>query len=272
MKTFVPFCLLSPFVSIGNDAKKYSPKNIKIFNDLYEKSKKDSKDLLPYRFGDANGIKTEIILDEYFTDYIVNESKIIYDFCTYNLIDYLQRRNPNVPGIINKLLPQLDRTIDSNIKRFYQYVIDVDESDMKDIYSNVSLKDVEKNNDLSIDHFVPWTYVANNEIWNLTPTSNSVNSSKSNTLPKWDVYFDRFVNQKWNIYNIIKNNDKIQYQFDKIKNKYVNVSEIMNLYTSSIREDIFKNCYEKHMRTIYDAAERKGFKTGWEYNKLEIAS
>ena len=53
---------------------------------------------------------------------------------------------------------------------------------------------------------------------------------------------------------------------------YINVGEIMNLYTSFIREDIFNNCYEKHMRTIYDAAERNGFKTGWEYNKLGIAS
>lgn len=267
MKTLVPFCLLSPFVSVGSDVKKYSPKNINIFNDLYEKSKKDSKDLLPYHFGTANGIKTEIVLDEYFTDYIVNESKIIQDFCTYNLIYYLQRRNPNVPGIINKIMPQLDRTIDANIKRFYQYVIEVDKSGMRDIYSNVLLKDVVGNNDLSIDHFVPWTYVANNEIWNLTPTTNSVNSSKSNNLPKWNKYFDKFVNQKWGIYTIISENAKVKDQFNKIKNKYLNVSEIIDLYNlQSVEKNKFINCYEKNIRTVYNAAERNGFKTGWEYN------
>ncbi len=269
IKTFVPFCLLSPFVPVGNDIKKYSIKNIKVFNELYEKSKNNSKELLPYRFGDVNGIKTKIILDKYFIDYIVKESKIIYDFCTYNLIDYLQRRNPNVPGIINKLLPQLDRIIDINIKSFYQDVIDIDKSDMQDIYSNISLKDCVRNKELSIDHFVPWTYVANNEIWNLTPTTKSANSSKNNILPKWETYFNKFIDQKWTIYNIIKNNDSIQYQFNKIKSKYINVREIMNLYTSSVGEDIFKNCYEKHIRTICDAAERNGFKSGWEYNKVE---
>lgn len=266
MKNFVPFCLLSPFVSVGGDAKKYSPKNIKIFNDLYEKSKKDSIDLLPYHFGEANGVKTEIVLDEYFTDYIVNESKIMYDFCTYNLIYYLQRRNPNVPGIINKLLPQLDRNIDSNIKKFYKVAITVDKGNMRDIYSDVLLKEVVNNNDLSIDHFIPWSYVANDEIWNLTPTTNSVNSSKSNSLPKWNKYFDRFVNQKWNIYTIITANDKIKDQFNKIKNKYLNVSEIAEMYNQSkIDKNRFMSCYEKNIKTIYDAAERNGFKAGWEY-------
>ena len=193
---------------------------------------------------------------------IVNESKIIYDFCTYNLIYYLQRRNPNVPGIINKLLPQLDRNIDNNIKKFYKDAITVDKGDMRDIYSDVPLKKIVNNNDLSIDHFIPWSYVANDEIWNLTPTSNSVNSSKSNSLPKWNKYFERFVNQKWNIYTIITANDKIKDQFNKIKNKYLNVSEIAEMYNQSkIDKNRFMSCYEKNIKTIYDAAERNGYKT-----------
>lgn len=267
IKEYVPFCLLSPFVSVGSDIKKYSPKNINIFNDLYEKSKKDSKDLLPYHFGTANGIKTEIVLDEYFTDYIVNELKIIQDFCTYNLVNYLQRKNPNVPGIINKLLPQLDRAIDDNIKKFYRYAIEADNSGMKDIYSNRLLKDVVKHKDLSIDHFVPWSYVANDEIWNLTPTVNSVNSSKNNILPKWNKYFSKFVNQMWDIYIVINKNYKVKEQFKKVKKKHLNLKEIIELYDlPKVEKNIFKNCYEKHIRTIYDAAERNGFKTGWEYN------
>lgn len=42
---------------------------------------------------------------------------------------------------------------------------------------------------ISIDHFVPWSYVAHDELWNLTPTTRSINSSKSNNLPDWNRYF-----------------------------------------------------------------------------------
>ena len=45
---------------------------------------------------------------------------------------------------------------------------------------------------ISIDHFVPWSYVAHDEFWNLHPTTRAINSSKSNRLPEWELYFPRF--------------------------------------------------------------------------------
>jgi len=37
--------------------------------------------------------------------------------------------------------------------------------------------------DLSIDHFVPRSYISNDELWNLIPMRKSLNSSKNNKLP-----------------------------------------------------------------------------------------
>ena len=48
------------------------------------------------------------------------------------------------------------------------------------IYGDGELTD----KDISIDHFVPWSYVANDEIWNLHPTTRSINSAKSNNLSR----------------------------------------------------------------------------------------
>jgi hypothetical protein len=39
---------------------------------------------------------------------------------------------------------------------------------------------------------LPWSFVAHDQLWNLTPTSPEVNSSKSDNLPA-NTYFDRFV-------------------------------------------------------------------------------
>ena len=35
----------------------------------------------------------------------------------------------------------------------------------------------------SLDHFLPWSFVAHDRIWNLVPTVPAINSTKSNVLP-----------------------------------------------------------------------------------------
>jgi len=34
-----------------------------------------------------------------------------------------------------------------------------------------------------IDHFIPWSFVTHDQLWNLAPIEKSLNSSKSNKLP-----------------------------------------------------------------------------------------
>lgn len=51
-------------------------------------------------------------------------------------------------------------------------------------------KDERINKDnFDMDHFIPWTFVMNDELWNLMPMDSSLNSSKSNKLPQWDPFF-----------------------------------------------------------------------------------
>lgn len=69
------------------------------------------------------------------------------------LIIYLQKRNPSVPGIADKLFPPVERKLEK-VKRYWKAIIDVEP--VYDIYGNYRLTD----KDISIDHFVPWSYVA----------------------------------------------------------------------------------------------------------------
>ena len=39
-----------------------------------------------------------------------------------------------------------------------------------------------------MDHFIPWSFVSHDLLWNLLPADPSINSSKSNKLPLLDVY------------------------------------------------------------------------------------
>ncbi len=82
-----------------------------------------------------------------------------------------------------------------------------------EIYSGQILTE----NDISIDHFVPWSYVAHDEMWNLNPTTKSINSSKRNNLLDWDEYFEKLAQQEFQSYRLIWKYDAVHKEFEKLK-------------------------------------------------------
>jgi len=42
-------------------------------------------------------------------EYLITNNKILLDFAYWNLLQYLQTRNPNVPNIGNKLIKPIER-------------------------------------------------------------------------------------------------------------------------------------------------------------------
>ena len=263
LKNYVPFCLLSPFVGRTKIEKRFSRSNINLFNETYENQKKNDGITIPYRFGIISGIDTEIMLDNNFIDYVENNYGILNDFAKYNLVEYLQKKNPSVPGIINKLEPAVARDLKKVID-FYKDVVTYDNSKIYDIYTGKELKDIVKDKELSIDHFIPWSYVAHDEIWNLTPTIKSINSSKGNRLPNWNKYFGKLINQKIVLHKVIWQNENVHNSFNKIQDIYLNIDEIKNAYNNpNISMYEFKNCMYNYMKPIYEVAERSGFAAGW---------
>lgn len=60
-----------------------------------------------------------------------------------------------------------------------------------------------------IDHFIPWSFVMNDELWNLMPMDASLNSSKSNRLPKWNPFFQNFAQNQYLMYQMIYDDMRI---------------------------------------------------------------
>ena len=139
-----------------------------------------------YYFLGINGLSSRIIVRDDWANYFVKNQEIIRGWLEYNMILYLQRRNPNVPGIADKLYPPQERKLD-DVKKYWKLILTVSPEPVKEIYGETILTA----KDISIDHFVPWSYVAHDEMWNLNPTTKSINSSKSNKLPDWNTYFKR---------------------------------------------------------------------------------
>lgn len=83
-----------------------------------------------------------------------------------------------------------------------------------DIYTG---KDFTKENyeiygGLSIDHFIPWSFVLHDEMWNLVPTFKNINSSKSDKLLNYNRYIDDFCDMQYMAvtYILEKESKKIQ--------------------------------------------------------------
>lgn len=210
---------------------------------------------LIYYFAKFKGLETEIELDPVWAVYLVKNKEILKAWTQLRLIQYLQNKNPSVPGIADKIEPPMARDIE-RVRKYWKLIIQTDPS-ITDIYGHVELAE----ETISVDHFVPWQYVAHDELWNLHPTTKPINSSKSNSLPVWNLYFERLGDLEYKAYEMRANNEMIAKEFNKIAPYHLNNREIREmLYTDGLDRAAFKQNLEHVIRPVYESAHNQGFK------------
>ena len=213
---------------------------------------------LIYKFDRLDGLNTRIQFDEKWSEYIVKNQVIIKGWLKYNLVEYLQRRNPNVPGVIDKLYPPQERKLE-DIQKYWKLIMTI--SPVVEIYGDGELTE----KDISIDHFVPWSYVANDEIWNLHPTTKSINSAKSNNLPRWEAYFKKLSALEYQSYQLMWKYDGIRKEFEKVKKKHLNSPIVEGrLYAPDLTREEFGGRLSEIVLPVYQSARAAGFRE-WEY-------
>ena len=122
-----------------------------------------------------------------------------------------------------------------------------------------------KAGEISIDHFVPWPYVAHDEFWNQHPTTRSINSSKSNNLPDWNIYFPKLAELEYHSYKMIWEYDQIHKLFDDCAKDHLNNADIrQKLYREGLGQQEFSGCLNEIIYPVYLSAKTCGFKN-WEY-------
>jgi len=131
---------------------------------------------------------TEIVINPFWHEYLMANSKLLKDFCFWNLVIFLQVRNPNVPDIPNKIIKPASRNnLNKQRKDFWDIVLN-EKGIVKCIYTG---KDLSIGN-YAVEHFVPYNFVSHDLIWNLIPAEKSFNIYKSDRLPTMDKYFIPF--------------------------------------------------------------------------------
>lgn len=118
-------------------------------------------------------------------DYIAGNALILKDFTFWSLAEFVQKRNPNVPDIPSKLVKPIRRGSLSRQHRFWDKYVEHFGS-VQCIYTNVSMDKAQ----YDLDHFIPWSFVVHDQLWNLLPANPSINSSKSDSIPPLDCFLE----------------------------------------------------------------------------------
>jgi hypothetical protein len=163
-------------------------------NEIYNASQSFSGNCLYALFED------EIQINPSWKNYLIDNARLLKDFCYWNLALFLQSKNPNVPDIPHKLIKPAQRNglVKQRIK-FWDLVLQ-ELGSVKCIYTG---EDLIVGN-YAVEHFIPYSFVSHDLIWNLIPADKSFNCSKSDKLPSLDKYFDSFFSLQKDAIEIIK--------------------------------------------------------------------
>lgn len=252
----VPYRLQVPFYDEINIARSMWNGSKKILISEINRQKR-----LIYYFARISGLRTIIEVDEVWAEYLLKHKEILKGWTQLKLIQYLQNKNPSVPGIADKIEAPISRDIE-RVRKYWKLIIQIDPF-LRDIYGDILLKD-EK---ISVDHFVPWQYVAHDELWNLHPTIKSINSSKSNSLPSWKLYFNSLGKLEYRAYELKNQNETLAREFQKIAPYHLNNQQIRNqLYAEGLDKNSFIERLEHVVKPVYESAQMSGFRE-WVYDK-----
>lgn len=125
-------------------------------------------------------------LNPVWLDYLKANYDILSAFAYWGLTNFLQVRNPNVPNIPSKLVKKEERSSLSAQHKFWDTAISHG-LEVRCPYTDHLLK----KRGYDLDHFIPWSFVSHDLLWNLIPVDSSINSSKSNRLPDLNLYIPK---------------------------------------------------------------------------------
>lgn len=172
---WVPFRFIRPFF----EAETRGLQDHQINGRIAELTGQSAK--APYRF--VNG---QIEVPKPWLDYLQKHQGVLRGFVCWHLLRFVQKHNPNVIGLSEKLEKPGARVLNVAGKFWKEYLTAM--PDLTCIYSGQQLTTA----NLSLDHFLPWSYVAHDQLWNIIPTPKAVNSAKNDWLPSLEKYFDAY--------------------------------------------------------------------------------
>lgn len=195
-------------------------------------------------------------------NYVVQHLSILQEYCFWNLLKYLQLRNPNVPNIASKLFLPKTRNLDNARAYWRQALQKLEES--RCIYSNEIIPILS----FSLDHFLPWRYVTHDLIWNIIPTLPAVNSAKGDRLPDLEQYCIKFSRLQFGALQILAAANQAKREI---------LEDYILLFGCENRDNLLSIPYDAFHSKLYETlapqfqiARSMGFTANWSYSPHDL--
>ena len=210
---------------------------------------------LPYTLGTASKLKKEVRFHPDWIRMIQDNTVTILGWIQYEKVRWLQNNNPEVPGLVYKLAPMDEKMRKlGKVRKLWEGILDLHE--IRDVFTGEPVQSAK----YDIDHFIPWSFVMNDELWNLMPMDSSLNSVKSNRLPQWDPFFDRFSENQFILYQLIQEKPAIHKLYEGCwRDNLHSIWAGQELYRPGNTREIFSSILQSNMRPVYDSARRQGY-------------
>jgi hypothetical protein len=248
LTNMVPFRALSGF--LGPDVNWNNKEWLVSYIREFDKERK----ILPYVLGDSSGLEREVYISPSWTAFINDNTVAILGWISNEKLKWLQSVNPEVPGLVYKLKP-LDEKIRklSGVHKLWDRIMET--GPVFDVFTGQKIDPM----NYEVDHFIPWSFVMNDEVWNLSPMDPSLNSAKSNRLPKWEPFFELFARNQYMMYSLIFEDSFRKLFEDLYKYNLHSIWASAELYRPGNSEEEFRNILSANMRPVYDSARRQGY-------------
>jgi len=212
--------------------------------DIYKNSQSFSQNSLYSLHKDSLTIHPEWI------GYLTDNSKLLKDYCYWNLALFLQSKNPNVPDIPNKLIKPAIRNSLAHQRKYFWDIVFRELGNIKCIYTGSNLTI----NEYAVEHFIPYNFVSHDLIWNLIPADKSFNSTKSDKLPSLEKYFEAFFDLQKQAIDIISTKNPSS----KFLEEYITIFPDINSLSYS---DVSKNKeqFRNTIQPLITIASNNGF-------------
>ena len=210
---------------------------------------------LPYTLGTSSKLSREVHFNPDWIQMIQDHTVQILGWIQYEKVKWLQNNNPEVPGLVYKLAPMDEKMRKlGKVRRLWKGVLECRE--IRDVFTDTPVQ----TGKYDIDHFIPWSFVMNDELWNLMPMDSSLNSAKSNRLPQWDPFYQRFSENQYILYELIQKLPGIYKLYEACwRDNLHSIWAGQELYRPGNSREEFNEILRKNMQPVYDSARRQGY-------------
>lgn len=236
----VPFRFLRPWIDTSDD------------REMVKRSQTFENGCL-YKLEKENG-SLWVELNPIWLIYLKENYDILSSFAYWGLTNFLQVRNPNVPNIPSKLIKKEERNSLTSQRRFWNTAI-TGGMEVRCLYTGNLLIECE----YDLDHFIPWSFVSHDLLWNLMPADSSINSSKSNKLPDLDLYLPKLAEAHQVALRIYIGKGKQ----DKLLEDYLSLGHTPQDIAMMDREHLL-DCFFQTFAPMNQIALNMGFES-WKY-------